>query len=119
MHHQFRIFNPGHAVLDIGAGPNYNWTDLALKLVEDDKNSHIVISNDIAELTKRRPNNVFIKGDFIEEQVKTNIALSLKSRKFNTILIDVSPEFTGDLNDDGKYINDIIADTFIFAQTFL
>lgn len=30
--HQYRVMKPGDWVLDIGAGPHYSWTDLALKL---------------------------------------------------------------------------------------
>ena len=32
IHHHYKIFKPGDWVLDIGAGPNWSWTDLALKL---------------------------------------------------------------------------------------
>ncbi len=35
MHHQFKLFNPGDWVLDVGAGKNYAWTDLALKLTQN------------------------------------------------------------------------------------
>lgn len=35
MHHQFNIFKPGDWVLDVGAGKNYAWTDLALKLTQN------------------------------------------------------------------------------------
>jgi hypothetical protein len=35
MHHQFNLFKPGDKILDIGAGVNYAWTDLSLKLTNN------------------------------------------------------------------------------------
>lgn len=55
----------------------------------------------------------------MEQQVRTNIALGLDSRKFNTILIDVSPKFTGDLQTDGYEINQIIYEAMYFSTLFL
>jgi len=50
-------------VLDVGAGVNYAWTDLALKLVGDETNTFKVISNDLLDLKKNRENNFFVRGD--------------------------------------------------------
>lgn len=55
----------------------------------------------------------------MQEQIKTNIALALNNSKLNTILIDVSPEYTGDLQEDGSYINKITIEALFFANTFL
>ncbi len=44
----------------------------------------------------------------MEEQVRTNIALQLGERKFNTVLVDISPEFTGEINEDGRNITKIV-----------
>jgi len=63
IHHQFQIFNKGDWVLDVGAGVNYAWTDLALKLVGDETNTFKVISNDLLDLKKNRENNFFVRGD--------------------------------------------------------
>ena len=40
--------------MDIGAGINYAWTDLALKLTQNQENTHMVLSNDILDLRKNR-----------------------------------------------------------------
>lgn len=39
----------------------------------------------------KRSNQVYVKGDFLEEQVRTNIGLQLGEHKINTILVDTSP----------------------------
>jgi hypothetical protein len=33
--------------LDVGAGPDFDWSDLALKFAENDKRTHRVVSNDV------------------------------------------------------------------------
>jgi 23S rRNA U2552 (ribose-2'-O)-methylase RlmE/FtsJ len=88
---QHKIIAPGDWVLDIGAGPNYYWTELALRLAENEKQSHRVISNDKLEPTGLRSNQVYVKGNFMEEQIRTNIGLKLGERKFDTIMMDASP----------------------------
>lgn len=75
--HHHKIITPGDWVLDIGAGPDLYWTELALRLAEDDKLSHRVISNDRLESLGGQPNQVYVKGDFLQEPVRTNIALKL------------------------------------------
>ena len=46
-HHHYKIFHSGDWVLDIGAGPTWSWTDLALKMTRNDEKSNKVISNDL------------------------------------------------------------------------
>lgn len=53
-------------MLDVGAGPDYGWTDLTLKLIEHSQNKHFVVSNDIVEITKKRNYNTFVKGNFLD-----------------------------------------------------
>lgn len=54
VHHQYKIFKSGDWVLDIGAGPHWAWTELALKLTYEPsgknkgmKDGILVISNDL------------------------------------------------------------------------
>lgn len=106
-------------MLDVGAGPNFYWTELALQLAANDKNTHRVISNDKIESIGIRSNQVYVKGDFLEEPVRTNIGLKLDNRKFDTILVDISPEFTGKLEDDGAELNKIVFEVMYFSNLFL
>ena len=89
------MLRPGDCVLDIGAGPDYYWTDLALNMTHDDSSAHLVISNDLHATSRPHQNNPFVVGDFMEEQVRTNIALKMGERKLDTILVDASPPYTG------------------------
>lgn len=110
---------PGDWVLDIGAGPNFYWTDLALKLADNQKQMHRVISNDKVESTMKRSNHVYVKGDFLEEQVRTNIGLQLGDHKINTILVDASPQYTGKLENDGAELNQVVFQAMYFSNIFL
>ena len=57
--------------------------------------SHRVISNDVQVKGIARPNCLYVRGSFLEEQIRTKIALALgENQQFDTILIDASPEFT-------------------------
>lgn len=78
-------------MLDIGAGPNFTWTDLALKFSEDIGRKNFVISNDLIEASTRATNHSYIRGNFLNEPVRTNIALKLGARRANTIIVDASP----------------------------
>ena len=89
-HHRFKIFNPGDWVLDIGAGPHWSWTDLALKLTHNDEKDHLVISNDIQQMMGTRERNIFVRGKFEDEPIKTKIAMNLLDRQLNTIMIDAT-----------------------------
>jgi hypothetical protein len=53
-------------VLDVGAGPMWTWTDLALKLTTNPENTNFVISNDTIDRISARERNTFIRGDFLE-----------------------------------------------------
>ena len=63
---QYKIIAPGDCILDIGAGPNFYWTELALRLAENDKQTHRVISNDKLESVALRSNQTYVKGNFLE-----------------------------------------------------
>lgn len=117
--HHFKLISKGDCVFDLGAGPDYNWTDLALTLAQNDDSTHKVISSDLLTVTKPRPNNLFVRGDFHEEQVRAQIGAGLGGRKFNSILVDVSPEYTGDLQADGLAINQVIFQALYFSNMFL
>jgi 23S rRNA U2552 (ribose-2'-O)-methylase RlmE/FtsJ len=88
---QHKIITPGDCVLDVGAGPHFYWSELALRLAENEKQTHRVISNDRLESVGLRSNQTYVKGNFLDEQVRTNIGLKLGDRKFDTILVDASP----------------------------
>ena len=67
-----------------------------------------MISNDKIECRRPKANHIHIQGNFVEEQIKTKIALALEERKFNAILCDMSPEFTGELEDDAESLGSMI-----------
>jgi 23S rRNA U2552 (ribose-2'-O)-methylase RlmE/FtsJ len=43
----------------------------------------------------KRENNVVVVGNFMEEPVRTKIAMELQSRQLDCILIDATPEYSG------------------------
>ncbi len=74
-------------MLDVGSGPNWAWTDLAIKLTrshQDKPNTNKgiffvnqVISNDLKDVSGIKDCHTHVIGDFTEEQVRTKIALNL------------------------------------------
>ena len=106
-------------MLDIGAGPTWSWTDLALKMTEDSSMSHFVISNDLGDMDQNKQNNIFVRGDFLEEQVRTKIAMNLMERRLDTILLDATPNYSGNINTDGQYTMEIFANAIQFAAPYL
>ena len=62
--------------------------------------THKVVSNDRIAAGIKRGNHTFVRGNFVEEPVRTNIGLALGDRLFDTVLSDMSPPFTGELEDD-------------------
>lgn len=72
--------------------PTEVWIDLFL-----------VISNDLLECQTEKDQNTCINGDFVQEQVRTKIAMHLIERQLNTILIDATPEYSALQDQDGDY----------------
>lgn len=105
--------------MDIGAGPDFDWSDLALKFSENDKRTHRVLSNDVIETSRILSNQIYIRGNFLEEPVRTNIAMKMADKKLDAILVDASPPFTGNIQEDGAKLNQIIFEAMYFGNIFL
>lgn len=57
----------------------------------------VVISNDLKPCSQDKDSCiVHVTGNFMEEPVRTKIAMNLLERQLNTILIDATGEYTGD-----------------------
>ena len=57
----------------------------------------LVISCDIKHIErKQHPNNIIVTGDFLEQPVRTKIALNLLNRQLDIIQIDATKDYTGD-----------------------
>jgi len=78
-----------------------------------------VIANDKQERGISRPHSQYVSGNFLEEPVRTKIALTLNERKFDTVLTDVSPEFTGEIETDAQRIGEVVNEVFYFSSLFL
>ncbi len=68
-----------------------------MKFAENDKRTHKIVSNDVIETSKILSNQVYVRGNFLEEPVKTNIGLKIIDKKLNAILVDASPPYTGNI----------------------
>jgi len=105
--------------LDVGAGPDFDWSDLALKFSENDKRTHRVVSNDVIETSRILSNQIYVRGSFLEEPVRTNIAMKIMDKKLDAILVDASPTYTGNIQEDGAKLNQIIFEAMYFGNIFL
>lgn len=55
----------------------------------------------------------------MEEQVRTKIALAMGNSQFDTILSDISPEFTESQENDGVAIAEVLYEAMYFSNLFL
>lgn len=87
---QYRLFEPGMTVVDLGATPG-SWSQVALDAVGQ-KGS--IIALDILPM-QPIPGVTFIQGDFREESVLAELEQTLAGRKVDLVISDMSPNLTG------------------------
>jgi hypothetical protein len=66
-----------------------------------------------------KDNNVVVVGNFLEEPVRTKIAMGLLERPLDSILIDATPEFSGNQEKDAMYTLDVFIAALSFSQYYL
>ena len=85
-----RLIRPGMRILDLGSAPG-GWSQVAGKLVGAKGR---VLATDILPMDFIQ-NVDFIKGDFTEEAVVTQLLEWLGDEKFDLIISDIAPNITG------------------------
>jgi 23S rRNA (uridine2552-2'-O)-methyltransferase len=88
-----RLLKPGTVVVDLGAAPG-GWSQIAVPLV---KPGGFVLASDILDMDPIDGVD-FIKGDFTEEDVFTQILRALGGRPVDLVMSDMAPNMSG-MND--------------------
>jgi 23S rRNA (uridine2552-2'-O)-methyltransferase len=85
-----RLIKPGMVVVDLGAAPG-GWSQVAERLV---KPGGMVLASDILDMEPVGGVD-FIKGDFTEESVFTEILTALGGRPVDLVMSDMAPNMSG------------------------
>lgn len=108
---KFHLIKRGDYVLDLGAAPG-SWSQVALDFVG--RTGH-VIAVDITPIVPLKGPFEFIHGDFTSKSIQTK----LSGKKFNVILCDAAPEFSGVKELDFGRTLDLNKKTISLAEKFL
>jgi 23S rRNA (uridine2552-2'-O)-methyltransferase len=93
---KYKIIKKGNNILDLGAVPG-GWSQVAIEKVE---NEGTVVGVDLKKIKPfPEENYYFIRGDFTDENVQSEIIEKLDG-KVNAIISDASPSLTGIKNID-------------------
>ena len=112
---KFRIIKPGNRVIDLGAAPG-SWSQVAAQLVfgKHGGTEGCVIAVDL-ELMELLPQVSFIRGDFTDERTKQMIYGLTKDEKFDVVLSDMAPKFSGSPSLDRDRQAFLVEDAYEFA----
>ena len=89
----YRIFGPGHSVLDLGCAPG-GWTQVASKIVGNKGNVMGIDTSFVEEISGVYVLKASINDDVIEE------IFSFFDKKINAVISDLSPQVTGNWSVD-------------------
>jgi len=93
---KYKIIKKGNKVLDLGAAPG-GWSQVAIEKVESEGT---VVGLDLRKIKPfTEENYFFIRGDFTEEHIQSEIIKKLDG-KANVIISDASPSLSGIKNID-------------------
>lgn len=108
---KFRIIKRGDSVLDLGAAPG-SWCQVALQIVGK---SGRVLAVDILPVASLEGVFEFIQADFTSKSFQSK----LKGKKFDVILSDAAPEFSGVKELDFGRTLELNKSTISLAKKFL
>ncbi len=109
---KFKIFKKNMLVVDIGAAPG-SWSQFVSKIV----NSGDLISVDLKQMDEIN-NNIIIKGDFTDENIKKKIKTYFK-RKPDVIISDMAVNTTGIKSLDSLQTGELCKQAIYFARDSL
>tara|TARA_B100000029_G_C17580880_1_gene959632 strand:+ start:255 stop:884 length:630 start_codon:yes stop_codon:yes gene_type:complete len=85
-----RLINRNGVTIDLGAAPG-SWSQVVSKQTEDEG---IVVAVDVLQM-QPLPSVTFIKGNFLQTNIQTNILKAVNYREVDLVLSDMAPNLTG------------------------
>lgn len=120
---KFELLKPTNKVLDLGAAPG-GWSDVLIKKIwnighlpecPDDK---CLIAIDLLDMEPINHTH-FIKGDFMEPEIKDQIRAILNEERVDAILSDMAPSLSGQKNVDSLRMMGLLEDVIDHLPYYL
>jgi 23S rRNA (uridine2552-2'-O)-methyltransferase len=93
IHQKYKLLRPGQKVLDVGSSPG-GWSQIISEYTKSNSKSPNVVAVDILRMEPIEGVH-FIQGDMNKGDVMDSIMQKNNYEKFDLILSDICPEFTG------------------------
>ena len=113
LNQKYPFLQPGRAIVDLGAAPG-GWSQAVVRQCPNSQ----VYALDLLPLQISEPNVVFLRGDFMNQQVRSDLA-SLVSRKVDVVLSDMMANTSGNAVRDAQASLDLCTAAFDFCLSML
>lgn len=110
---KYPFLQPGRAIVDLGAAPG-GWSQAVVRQCPNSQ----VYALDLLPLQISEPNVVFLRGDFMNQQVRSDLT-SLVSRKVDVVLSDMMANTSGNAVRDAQASLDLCTAAFDFCLSML
>jgi 23S rRNA (uridine2552-2'-O)-methyltransferase len=111
---KYRLLKKGNIVIDLGAAPG-GWSQVAKEIVGDDG---LVLGIDLSPI-KPIKGVTFLKGDITKESSLQELIKSMKEKKADAVISDMSPNISGNYSVDHARSIFLCKQALITATTFL
>jgi len=117
IHQKYKLLRPGQKVLDVGSSPG-GWSQIIAEYTKSTETDKNVIAVDILHMDS--VNGVyFIQGNINKQEIQDEILNKNNYEKFDLILSDMCPEFTGIKSSDHVNLIELNKITIDFALKVL
>jgi 23S rRNA (uridine2552-2'-O)-methyltransferase len=113
---KFKLFKPGHVVVDLGAAPG-GWSQIAAKAITANTQSNSLFAIDLLPV-EPIPGMNYIQGDFLDLANQKKL-VSLTGNQVDVVLSDMAAQTTGHASTDHTRTRALAEAAFSFAQNVL
>jgi len=114
---KFKIIRIGQKILDLGCSPG-GWSQIAAEYSKSDPKNPGIVAVDLLNM-KPLQGVKFIRGDFYKQDIQDDILKHSNYQKFDLVLSDMCPEFTGTKVTDHVNLINLNNETILFIQKVL
>lgn len=117
IHEKYKLLRPGQKVLDVGSAPG-GWSQVIAEYTKSTDRNPLAVAVDILDM-EDVPGVHFIRGDMTKQDVQDEILNKNNYEKFDLVLSDMCPEFTGTKAADHVNLIQLNETTIDFASKVL